>query len=290
MAVTPLHAEIRVAPSFRPSGPGRLADAAFEVWRAGVVPLTAISILANVPLFVAIAGTYLWVRDRGWSWGTPGFFVPLAALCALAAFATWLRAIGTGAMAHASVVVLSGRTPSAARSLSTALSLGAAVGLACALRVVLVLGGLALCGVPGAVALFAFALAPHAVILERLPASEALLRSTRLSPRALGGIFVAVALGVAGLALGFAQILLFLRLGQTLAGLAFPLAETSLLARPETMWVALALAKILVDPLVSAASAAAWVDARIRADGLDLELRSQRLAGEVLSIDPGEPG
>lgn len=288
MAVT--SAEIRVAPSFRPSGPGQIADSAFEVWRAALVPLTAISIIANVPLFVAIAGTYLWVRDRGWSWGSPGFFVPLAALCLLVAFGAWLRAIGTGAMAHASVIVLSGRTPSTARSLSTAFSLGAAIGLTAALRVTFILGGVLFCGVPGAVALFAFALAPHAVVLERLPASEALVRSARLSMKALGGIFTAVALALAGLLLGFGQILLFARLGETLAGLVIPLAETSLLSRPETMWVALALAKILVDPLVSAASAAAWVDGRIRADGLDLELRSQRIAGEVLSIDPGEPG
>lgn len=285
-----MNAEVRVVPSFRPSGPGQLADSAFEVWRAGVVPLTTISIIANVPLFVAIAGTYLWVRDRGWSWGSVGFFAPLAALCVLAAVGAWLRAVGTGAMAHASVVVLSGRAPSAARSLATAFSLGAAISLTAALRVLLVIGGFLLCGVPGAVALFAFALAPHAVVLERLSASDALVRSAKLAPRALGGIFVAVALALAGLLLGFAQILLFARLGETLAGLVLPLAETSLLSRPETVWLAIAIAKILVDPLVSAASAAAWVDARIRADGLDLELRSQRLAGEVLSIDPGEPG
>lgn len=280
-------ATVEVTPVFRPGSPAALADAAFEVWRRAFSTLAAVSVLTNLPLFGALAALLLYVRDRGPSWGEPSYFVVLGLLSTVVALAAWWKAVGTAAGAHAATVSLAGRHASAVDSFGAALSVGAAAPLASAVRLAAVVGGLLFCVLPGPLAWFALALTPQAVVLERLPVSQALVRAVRIAPAAVPGVLTATVLALAGYALAFAQVYLVIRLGEMLVSLVVPTGSGSVLVRPEMPWLALALAKTAVDPLVAAAGAVAWVDGRIRLEGLDLELRSQRLAGEALTIDPG---
>lgn len=278
---------VEVTPVFRPGSPAALADAAFEVWRRGFATLAAVSVLTNLPLLGAVALLLLYVRDQGTSWGQAWYFAVLGLLSAVVAIAAWWKAVGTAAGAHAATVSLSGRPASAVESFGAALSVGAAAPLASAVRLIAVVAGSLFCVFPGPVAWFALALTPHAVVLERLPVSQAVVRAVRLAPSALPGVLTATVLALAGYVLAFAQVYLVIRLGEMLVSLVVPTGSGSVLVRPEMPWLALALAKTAVDPLIAAAGAVAWVDGRIRLEGLDLELRSQRLAGEALTIDPG---
>ena len=72
--------EVDVAPSLTPIGAGALADASFELFRRGAFSLLVLSAATNVPLFASIAALVLFVRDRGWAWGTVSYFVVLALL------------------------------------------------------------------------------------------------------------------------------------------------------------------------------------------------------------------
>lgn len=277
---------VEVKPWFRPAGPAGVADAAFETCRRAPSAFLALSLLVNVPLFASVAGLHVFVRERGVTWGSFSYFAILAVLSIAVAAAMWLRAVGTGALAHASVSAISRGEASAARSMRAALTAGASLGAISAFRLAAILAGAVACGLPAAIVYGAFALAPHVAVLEGLSVSQSFVRSARLAPRAAAGIFASTLLAVLVLVIGFVEILLFAQLAVVLAGAVAPSVPTGWLARPETAWVALAITKIIADPLVSAASTLAWIDARIRGEGLDLELRSQLVAGERLSIEP----
>lgn len=277
---------VQVSPWFRPASVAGVADSAFEVCRRAPAAFLALSLLVNLPLFASIAAVHVFVRDRGTTWGSVSYFLLLAVLSLLVAFAMWLRAIGTGALAHAAVSAIARGEASAFGSMAAALRHGATLGVLCAMRLVVVIAGLVLFVFPGVFAFGALALAPHTAILEGASVSQALVRSTRLAPRAAAGVFAATILAVLVFVVGFVEILLFAQLAVVLAGAVAPSVPTGWLGRPETAWIALAITKVIADPLVSAASALAWLDARIRSEGLDLELRSQVLAGEPLAIDP----
>ena len=277
---------VEVRPFFRPMSIAGVADSAFEVCRRAPAAFLALSLVINLPLFATVAALHVFVRDRGTSWGSVSYFGILGILSILVAASTWLRALGTGALAHASVTAIARGEASAFDSIVAALRCGATLGVLCALRLFLVIAGLTACVFPGALAFGALGLAPHAAVLENLSVSQSLVRSARLSPRAAAGLFAATILAVIVFVVGFVEILLFAQLAVVLAGAVAPAVPTGWLARPETAWIALAITKIVTDPLVSAASALAWLDARIRSEGLDLELRSQAIAGEPLAIDP----
>jgi hypothetical protein len=276
---------VSVAPVFRPAGAATIADAAFELVRRAPGTLIALSALANLPLMGAIGAILLYVRRRGFEWGSPHYFAVVGALAAACAAAAWMRAVGTGALAHASMVALCGRAPSASRSLAAALRSGAALAMACAARLVSIAFGLTLCVLPGIAAFFAFALAPQAVLLERVGVVAGLTRSAKLSARSLPAIGAAAILGLTAWGLVWVQLLAGTAAIEMAVNLLVPV-KGSILARPETPWLAAAIAKVIADPLASAAGALAWVDGRIRTDGMDLDLRSARLAGEPLAIDP----
>lgn len=280
-----MSAGIEIRPSFRPSGPAEIADGAFEIVRRSFGAMLAVSVLVNVPLFATAAGLAWWVREQGLLWGSPRYFAGLTLLSFAAGAATWLRAIGTGALAHAALVTISGREARPAASLAAAFRTGAAVPAALAIRAAMFGMGLVACVLPSLVVAGAFAFVTHAIVLERRGVSAALLRSVRVAPHAGGGLFAATALATLGWGIAALQVLLFVRLGASLSQAALPLPEIAI-APNVLAWLAVGLAKIAVDPLVSAASASAWVDGLIRADGLDLELRAQRIAGEPLLVDP----
>lgn len=278
--------EVDVIPALTPVNAGALADAAFEVFRRGAFPLLVLSTATNVPLFASIAALVLFVRDRGWSWGTFSYFAVLAVLGFAAAFSAWLRAIGTGAMAHAAARAGTDRPSGAAESLGAALRAGAALPLVCAIRLAVVTFGLIACVLPGVSALAALALAPHAAVLEGKGVGAAIARGLKLSMSGATGLTAAGALTAAIYLIGTMQLALAVRLVEVVVGLALPSVPGGWLTRPEAPWLLLGAAKVLADPLVSSATAAVWMDARIRADGLDLELRAQSIAGVSPSLVP----
>ena len=271
---------------FRPISVTGVADSAVAVCRRAPAAFLALSLLVNLPAFAAIAALHVYVRDRGATWGSLSYFLILGILSLLVAGALWLRAVGTGALAFASVAAISRGEASALGSLRAAFGRGATLGVLSALRLVFVGAGLVVCVIPGVHAFGALAIAPHAALLENLSLSQAVVRSAKLSPRAAGGLFAATLLALIVFVVGFAEILLFAQLAVVLAGAVAPTVPTSWLGRPETAWNALAITKIITDPLVSASTSLAWLDARIRSEGLDLELRSQVISGEPLAIDP----
>lgn len=279
--------DVEVIPSLTPAGAGALADASFEIFRRAAIPLVVLSAATNVPLFGAIAALVIFVRDRGWSWGTFSYFAVLALLSIALALAAWLRAIGTGAMAHAAARAGAGLEAGAASSLGAALRVGAALPLVCAVRFGAAAIGLLACAAPGLSVLAAMAFAPHGVVLEGKGVSGAVLRSMKLATSGAVGLVGAGALTLAIYLIGSLQLLLAVRLVELLVTLAIPSVSGGWLSRPEAPWLLFAGAKVLADPLVSSAAAAVWMDARIRADGLDLELRAQRVAGENPSLVPG---
>jgi len=275
---------VEVKPSFRPASPAAIADSAFELFRRAPLALLLLSALGNLPLIGALAGLLAFVRIKGFSWGDPSYFVVLGLISIAVGLCGWLRAIVTGALLHASVRAVANEKVSAAGSLWVALRFGASLGVVCALRLMTVVVGLACCGIPGVAAYGALALAPAAVVVEELSVSDALLRSIKLGPRAARGLFASALLGMITPVVAFLELLMFAQLAVMLLGLLVPGFPKDWLARPEAAWVALALAKTFTDPFVSAATALAWLDGRIRAEGLDLELRSQLLAGEKLGL------
>lgn len=280
--------DVSVTPNFRPASPAGIADGAFEVFRRAPVSFLVLSALANLPLFGAIAGLVLWVRTHGASWGSFSYFAVLALLSLAVAIAAWIRAVGTGALGHAAMRALAGGTPSTAASLGAAMRRGATLGVVCAVRLAAVLLGFAFCLLPGFLALGALALAPMLTVAEDLSVSQSITRSIHLSARAARGTFAATLLMIGLVLVGFVELLLGAQLALVLLGAVAPGVPTTFLEHPAVAWILLAVAKVIADPPVAAASAAALVDARIRAEGLDLELRSQLLAGEPLSIVPAE--
>lgn len=278
--------EVDVVPSLTPVGAGALTDASFELFRRGAFPLLVLSAGTNVPLFASIAALVLFIRDRGWSWGTVSYFAVLALLGIAAALAAWLRAIGTGAMAHAAARAGTDRPSGPAESLGAALRVGAALPLICGIRLGSIAIGVAACGLPGVAVLAGLALTPHAVVLERKGVAGAIARGLRLSTVGVMGLAAAGALTVAIYLVGTLQLVLAVRLTETLVTLALPSVSGGWLSRPEAPWLLLCAAKVLADPLVSAATAAVWMDARIRADGLDLELRAQSISGASPALVP----
>lgn len=286
MAVKSRAFEVDVIPALTPVGAGALADAAFELLRRGAFSLLVLSTATNVPLFASIAALVLFIRDRGWSWGTFGYFAVLTLLGIATALSAWFRAIGTGAMAYAAARAGAGRPAGPAASLGAALRVGAALPLVCAIRLGSIAIGFGACALPGLTVIAALAMAPHAVVLERQGVAGAMARSLRLSASGATGLAAAGALTISIYVIGSMQLLLALRLAEGLVTLAIPSLPGGWLTRPETPWLLLGAAKVLADPFVSAATAAVWMDARIRADGLDLELRAQSVAGETPSLVP----
>ena len=286
MAVRSRAFEVEVVPALTPVSPSALADATFELFRRGAFSLLVLSAATNVPLFASIAALVLFVRDRGWSWGTFSYFAVLTLLGFAAALSTWLRAIGTGAMAYAAARAGAGRPAGPAASLGAALKVGAALPLVCAIRLGSIAIGLGACALPGISVLAGLAMAPHAVVLEGHGVSGALARSLRLATAGATGLAAAGALNLAIYLIGTIQLVLALRLAEGLVTLAIPSLPGGWLQRPEMPYLLLGTAKVLADPFVSSATAAVWMDARIRADGLDLELRAQSVAGENPSLVP----
>ena len=278
--------EVDVEPSLTPSSAATLADGAFEVFRKAATPLIVLSGATNLPLFAAAAGLVLFIRERGWAWGSVGYFVVLALLSIAVALAAWLRAVGTGAMAHAAARASAGQSAGVASSLGAALRAGAVLPLVCAVRLVAVSIGLAACFLPGLSVLGGLALAPHAAVLEGRGFGGSIGRALRLATTGITGLSAAGAVTAAVYLVGTLQLLLAVRLAEALTTLVLPTLPGAWLARPETPWLLLAAAKTLADPFVSAASATVFTDARIRADGLDLELRTQAVAGETPALLP----
>src|SRR5579859_31189 len=183
---------VAVRPSFHARSPAALLDSAFEALRAAVGTLFALSALGNLPLAAVLAGLILWVRERGHTWGSPSYFLGVGGLSAGLALAAWVRALATGAMSYAALAALSGRGASLAEAAAHAFRSGSALALGAAVRLVAVVGGSLACLLPAALAYFALALLPTAIVAERLSVSEAAVRSSRLLPHALGGSFVAL--------------------------------------------------------------------------------------------------
>ncbi len=271
---------------FRPASVLALADGAFEIYRAAFGPLVTISLMANAPLFAAAAALVLYVRERGATWGSPTYFATVGALSVALALAAWIRAIGGGALAHASVTAICGRSPSAGISLRAGLAAGRRLGLLAAARWMALIGGLLACLLPAIPAVALLGFTAHAATLERAGTRRAIARSAAVAKGAAGGLTAAALLYGVGHLLGFAQLLLLVGLADGVRSLALPTGGVPWTARPEVVCLAAAVTKIFADPLTAAALGLAWVDGRIRTDGFDLELRSQRLVGEPLSIDP----
>lgn len=281
--------EVEVTPSLTPAGAGTIADGAFELFRRSAPALLLLSAATNVPLFAAVAGLVLFVRERGWAWGTLGYFAALAALSIAVAAAAWLRALGTGAMAHACAAGAEERHVGPAAALGAALRAGTALPLACAVRITGVAVGAAACVLPGISVAGAMAFLPHAVVLEHRGVTGALGRSLTLSTNGVVGLAAVAALAACIYAIGAAQLLLAVRLLESLVTLALPSVKAGWTARPEMPWMLLAATKVIADPIVSAGVCAAWIDARIRADGTDLDLRIEAVTGRTpaLASTPG---
>ena len=271
--------EVEVVPSLTPAGAGTIADGAFELFRKQAVTLVLLSAATNVPLFAAIAGLVIFVRERGWAWGSFGYFATLGALSLAVAATAWLRAVGTGAMAHACASGAEDRAVGPAAALGAALRTGAALPLACAVRFAGVATGVAACLLPGLSVAGALAFLPHGVVLERRGVTDSMARSMSLATNGIVGLAGVATLALCVYAIGIAQIALAVRLAETVASLALPSGGGGWLARPEMPWLVLAVAKVLADPIVSAAVCGAWIDARIRADGTSLDLRIEAVSG-----------
>ena len=276
--------EVDVSPSLTPVSAGTIADAAFELFRKAGPSLLVLSAGTNLPLFAGIAGLVLFIRERGWTWGSPEYFVPLAAIAVAIAIAAWLRALGTGAMAHACAAAAEGRPAGPASALRAALGVGAALPLACALRLAGAAIGLAACLLPGVTIVAGLAFVPHAILFERRGVAGAAMRSLSLAGSGAMGLIAVGFLAVSIYLVGFLQLILAARLAEALVALALPSLGGGWLSRPEAPWAILAATKILADPLVSAGACAAWMDSRIRSDGTDLDLRVQHVAGEIPSL------
>ncbi|HVO31158.1 MAG TPA: hypothetical protein VMV18_10490, partial [bacterium] len=183
---------------------------------------------------------------------------------------------------------IAGATPSLVTSFRAALRRSAILGAVSAVRFFAVIAGTIACVFPGVLALGMFSQAPHLVMAEDLGVSGSLVRSARLSTQAARGTMAATLLAIAMMLVGFVELAMTVELALFLAGAIAPAFPVAWAQRPETAWILLALTVVLAAPPVSAASALALLDARIRAEGLDLELRSELLAGEPLSFAPVE--
>lgn len=279
--------EIEVVPSLTPSGAGTIADGAFELFRRSAPVLLLLSAATNVPLFASVAVLVIFIRDRGWAWGTFGYFATLAALSIAIAAAAWLRAIGTGAMAHACAAGAESRSVGTAEALGAALRAGASLPLACAVRLGGVAIGLMACVLPGLSVAGALAFLPHGVALEGRGVTASLRRSMVLATNGIVGLTAVAVLGLCVYVVGAAQLILSVNLVESLVSIALPSVKGGWGTRPETPWLLLAATKIIADPLVSAGVCAAWIDARIRADGTDLDLRIDAIAGRTPALASG---
>ncbi len=162
------------------------------------------------------------------------------------------------------------------------------LGVALAVGVLPIIGLLFLL-VPGVFLWVALALAPPALMLERLPVRAALTRSRRLVKGDWWRLF-----GIRTLAVGIGAVLsLVLAVPVGLVGRLAAAGASGGDSAPLTALIVVAvvatLASVLTQPFVSAVVALLYVDRRMRAEGLDVTL--VQAAGPAQPVRPnGHPG
>ena len=288
------------APTLRPRSAIEIVDTAFTIWRRNFGQMTIIGIAATVPIVLALVlglGSLFTAGMTGKSVNEGAILSMVPMILVFVVILVLWMAVVDGAMTLAAGDAYFGREVSAASALRGALSKGGTLVLSNILRM-LTIGGAAVVGgiviallgrANGAIAvllivvlsvlmllLFARLFATtNAVVFENSGASESLNRSFALSKDSAWRIFGVILLSY-----------VVLVVAQIAIGLTVQLVISMVLGSPVIAGMVGNVIGALLYPFLSIALMVLYFDQRIRKEGYDLDVLSDRLPTSPAPVPP----
>ncbi len=250
-------------PALRPLSTGEVLDVAFSLYRRHFVTL---SLVALVSQGVALVFS-IYVTASGGSLVNLGLTVVSMILSSVCA------AIGMGASTRIIADSYLGRPSTVAEALAWVVpSIGKLISLTVMISIAVLLGFFLLL-VPGAMLASALAVAPSALVVEGLSATDAMNRSWNLTKGHRWKVFWTMVVAVV--------LIYVVMLSASVIGgfLASALGANPLIALVLAGAIA-ALLSLLVYPFMYAAVTVLYYDLRVRKEGLDLEMLESQLGGK----------